>query len=88
MRKIVGYVLMILGILLLFFSLGVFKDKINLENIKILSAIKPLYITIVALILVVVGIFLVVKFGKTSGKMQDLPVWQGKEMIGYRRSKK
>jgi len=87
-KKIIGYILMILGIVLLFFSLGVFKDKINLDKIGFLSAVKPLYITIVAVVLIGAGIFLVIKFGKSRGKMDDLPVWQGKEMIGYRRTKK
>jgi hypothetical protein len=56
--------------------------------IPLSSSINDLTLTISSIIIILIGVFLVLKspkFGKS--KERDLPIYKGKEVIGYRRAK-
>lgn len=84
MKKILGYTISLIGILILFLGL----NKINL-NLKILDNIPSTAIKIIGILLVGTGIFLLVSSpGKTS-KLKEIPIYdkKGKNIVGYRRVK-
>lgn len=84
MAKILGYILILAGIALFILNFSIVKEKINLP---FLSALKPLYITIIGAVLIVIGLFLSFKGSARKQKQQEVPIYEGKNIIGYRRGK-
>ena len=79
MAKLLGWILMLLGLALLAVKL-VFKSIV--EKIPYISTLKPLYITIISLALIFIGFFI---SKKRTQKSEEVPIYKGKEIIGYRR---
>ncbi len=80
MKKVLGYVLSLLGILTLTLTI----DKVReITKITFLQQTGSFQITLVALVLIIAGIFLVVNETKNTPK--EVPIYQGKEVVGYRR---
>ncbi len=83
MKKIIGYVLAVIGLIGIFLSTNNGKKLVPL-----LANVKSTYILIISAIFVIAGvIFMVVldKYGKQ--KKQEVPIYKGKEIVGYRREK-
>ncbi len=80
--KIVGYILVIAGILILASNS---IPQIS-ETIPLIKSVPDLYNTIFSMGLVVIGIVFILKSGgTTSTRNMELPIFQGKKVIGYRR---
>ena len=92
MSKVLGYGLMIIGILLIAANL-LFKTTI--EKIPFLAKLNILWVLVVGLILVVAG-FLFTKDSSSSSKVQyaseEVPIYHGegknKRIVGYKRTTK
>ena len=80
-RKTIGYILSVLGIIAFILTFDTVKAAINLP---VLGAITNSILTIIAIVLVVIGILLLYK---TSSKEKDVPIYKEKEVIGFRRIK-
>lgn len=87
MAKILGWVLMLLGIALL---LAKFVFKTVIEKISFLSfivSLNYLYAVIAGIILLVLG-FLLLKAGEGGIKAgEEVPIYHGNRVVGYRRAK-
>lgn len=86
MAKIVGLILLLIGIVLiacpLFFKST--AEKI-VASFPLISGINILWISIAGLILVIVGVFFLRSETKQKGK--EVPIYEGKKIVGYRRGK-
>ena len=82
MKKIVGYIISIVGLALLALTLEPIRQALN---ITIPAAIANTTITIISLVLIAIGIFFVVRSPKASQKHAEVPIYHGKEIVGYRR---
>lgn len=82
MHKSIGYVLAILGLIGIAastFGSASLQDTIGLDN-----KIADTTVLIAGVILVAIGILFVVK-GSSSSKITEVPIYKGKEIVGYRR---
>lgn len=78
-NKILGYLLALVGIIAIASTSFPQIEKL----IKIPESIPELYITIGG-VLVLIGLILIAKLGG-SKKSAELPIFQGKQIVGYRR---
>ncbi len=82
MHKSLGYIIAIIGLIALVVStLGSqsLQDSIGLDN-----KIADNTVMIASIILIAIGILFIVK-GSSSGKATEVPIYKGKEVVGYRR---
>ena len=80
MNKIIGYVLCILGLIGFALTFDIVKTTLK---ITIPTAITSDILTIGAAALIIIGIFLVWKGGSSQPK--EVPIYHGKDIVGYRR---
>lgn len=77
-QSLIGYVVALLGIVVYLFSFASVASALSIPAI-------PSRVALIAMaVLVVVGLFLVVKSSK-SQEVRDIPIYEGKELVGYRR---
>jgi len=84
-RKVLGYVLIIIGFLVFLLS---FSQVAKIVNISISGMVSNI-ILVVGLVVLGVGAFLLSK--DSSGKVEEVPIYAGKkgnEVVGFRRIKK
>jgi uncharacterized membrane protein len=91
-KKVIGYFFAVLGLVILVFGAGGF-------NVPVISLISKSVLNILGMIFVGLGVVLVVmaggggsvnkypgkRFSKNRGKIQDLPIYEGDNIIAYRR---
>lgn len=102
MKKVVGYAIAIIGLILLVVGLGYLSlDKIsnplsnssNYTNATIgsselkesVSKVPQYIFTIVGAGLILVGVLLLYRNPKKTKKHQEVPIYSGNQVIGYRR---
>jgi uncharacterized membrane protein YqhA len=81
MAKIISIILMLLGIALI--VLKIFFKPVA-EKIPFLANLNIMWTVVVSLILIVAG-FLFLKGGRKKQAGEEVPIYQGKEIVGYRR---
>lgn len=82
MSKILGYILSVIGIAII--AIGSIKPlRATLGFIP--DAIKDLYIMVIGLAIVIVGILFLYKEGSGNQKVTEVPIYHGKEVVGFRR---
>jgi len=82
-NKIIGYVMIAVGFIVFVLS---FPQVAKIVRIPIPAGLTSNIIMIVGLIVIAVGAFFLYKTG--SGEVQEVPIYQGKEVVGFRRIKK
>lgn len=85
MKKVLGIVLTVAGFGVLIVSkIPKVLEKFSFLPQLILDNLLP--IGIVCLVIGVVLLALTKNFGKTISSPQEIPIYQGKQIVGYRRS--
>jgi len=80
--KIIGYLVAIVGIIVL--AVGVMPPlRAILKFIP--AAITNMDILIGGLVIAVIGIFMAFKTGTSRQKAVEVPIYHGKEVVGFRR---
>jgi len=83
--KILGYVLAIVGVLGL--ALAMVPELGS--QVSLPEELDETTLTIVSLIIAAIGIFFITRGGGGKrGKVKEVPIFQGKDVVGYRRTKK
>ena len=83
-KKTIGYVLGIAGIL----GIAAWAIPEVKSAIPQLGTVTDTILVAVSAALAVVGIFIVVKSGGgRGGKVKEVPIFEGKNVVGYRRHK-
>jgi xanthine/uracil permease len=85
MNKILGYVVGAAGIVALAISGMPPLQKILSFVPK--SVFVGNYLLIASLVIIAVGIALIVSGGRTSRAGEEVPIYEGKKIVGYRRMK-
>ena len=84
MKKIGGYVFVLIGLAVLVFSVQSLKQY--LKFLSFLNGIQNNYLMIAGVALVIVGIVLLM--GRGSGRQaEEVPIYRGKNIVGYRRGR-
>ena len=83
MKKIFGYVFLLLGLALIVINIEIIKTKLPFT---IPATIQPLYITIAGVVLIALGAFFLFQ-GRGAKQSAEVPIYRGKEIVGYRRHK-
>lgn len=83
MNKTVGYVFIILGVIIFLFS---FQQISKIIKISLPSALTSNIIMVIGVVVLLVGAFIVSK--GTKNKVEEVPIYQGKEVVGFRRIKR
>lgn len=82
--KIVGYLIAAAGL-----AITLFSFNLSMFNVTLPSAIKPVFITIAGVAVIILGA--VLSMNKGSGKYgyasEELPVYHKNKIVGYRRVK-
>lgn len=82
MNKILNYIMAVIGLAILVLSF-------NLEKFSFIpESIKPAYVLIAGLILIIVGIAFAFQKEKVSQAAEEVPIYQGKKIVGYRKQGK
>lgn len=89
MNKVIGYVISIVGIVVMALSFGLFK-----VNLPLLETLKPMYLTILGVVLIGSGVAIALIFDKKSKKHhqadEEVPIYEGtgknRKIVGYRRA--
>lgn len=86
MKKVLGYVLIIAGALALVLSYSQVQKALSLSLPSFLTEDVLLYGGVIVLL---VGAFLSFKNApKSHAKMSEVPIYHGKDIVGYRRLRK
>lgn len=86
--KVLGYILILLGLVLLVISVKPVSEKLKLPTLPVISEIPNMYLSIAGIVLMVLGAF--IGFRTSSGhhhKAVEVPIFKGKHIVGYRRTK-
>lgn len=81
MNKVLGYVLAILGIVGLLLTVESIKKILGIALPAFLSTTM---LTTLSIILLAIGLFILIKL-KQSSVVKEVPIYHGKEVVGYRR---
>jgi hypothetical protein len=82
MKKIIGYVLAIVGLLgVAAFTVPAVKTALPFTS----DQISDTTLLIVSIALLVVGLFIVIKGGRGGKQATEVPIYSGKNIVGYRR---
>ena len=81
-KKIIGFILLAAGLVIIIISLGLWK-----VNIPFLATFKPLYISIAGAVIAIAGAFLAFEQSYGKQKEKEVPIYEGKKIVGYRISK-
>ncbi len=85
MSKLLGYILIALGLVSAAFTIPPIKKVIPFQ---LPAVITPLYLTIAAIVLLFIGLFMLGKGGGSSSKQPaEVPIYHGKNVVGFRRVK-
>ena len=79
MAKLTAYILMVLGIIII---ASPFLIKSTIDKLPF----KSFWIIIAGLILLLVG-FVFLKPGKVTQASEEVPIYSGKKIVGYRKEK-
>lgn len=79
-KKLIGFILLGIGLLVIIISLGLWK-----VNLPFLATFKPIYISIAGAVIAIVGAFLAFEKGYGKQKSEEVPIYEGKKIVGYRR---
>ena len=82
LKKIIGYILAGIGLIIILFS-----SEQGKKFVPFLATIKTSYLIIAGGIFIVAGVVLMIVFDKRHGKQKrkEVPIYKGKEIVGYRR---
>lgn len=85
MSRIIGYVLALVGLV----GVGAYIIPQIREAIPFPEQVSNTILIVGSLIVVAVGVFLIMKSGVRGGgkqKSREVPIFRGKDVIGYRRT--
>ena len=80
MNKLIGYIISAVGLI----GLAAYTIPQVEELLKLPEQITSLYLLIGSLIILVIGVFLITKSGG-SRKISEVPIYHGKNVVGFRR---
>jgi len=80
-NKTVGYIAIGVGLVVLLAS-----SFQQVKSALFLTAISNIILTVVGIVVLGIGVFILSKFSR-SKKEKDVPIYKGKEVVGYRRIK-
>tara|TARA_Y100000034_G_C6822179_1_gene370399 strand:- start:100 stop:351 length:252 start_codon:yes stop_codon:yes gene_type:complete len=83
MNKILGYIISAIGLIALALTFDPIKSALN---IPLPAQLNTTMLTIIAIVLLAIGIFLIIKGSKASQKHKEVPIYKGKKIIGYRQT--
>ena len=82
MNKIIGYIIAVIGL-----AIAVLSFNLTKWGIKLPAVIKPAYVMIVGIGILFLGIVLSMSKNKEKVKhaTEEVPIYQGKKIVGYRK---
>ena len=81
MNKLLGYIVSVVGIIILALSFSQVRTALNLT---LPAALSDTILIIAGLVVLAIGAFIISK-GGGSKKGAEVPIYHGKEIVGYRR---
>lgn len=85
MKKVLGYILSLIGLVILFSSFIPGLKTALFGKIAFLASLQPIYLIIIAAVLLALGIFLVIK-SASAERPREVPIYHGEEVVGFRRT--
>lgn len=85
MNKPIGYLISIIGLVGLSAWSSADLNKVISKVLPFIENISNTILLIISIVLIAIGLFLVTKSPAYSRKSKEVPIFRGKEIIGYRR---
>ncbi len=82
MLKIIGYLLSIIGLAALALSINGVRKIIS---ITLPGQLNNTFLTIAGIIFLIIGVFIAMKNPSSASKHAEVPIYQGNQIVGYRR---
>ncbi len=83
--KVIGYVLVLLGLLFAAASKVTEIQSVFISSLKLSKAFLVSYALIIGVVFLLFGAFLILKSGKIK-QPEEVPIYEGKKIVGYRRA--
>ncbi len=84
MKKIIGYIISIIGLAGLFSSFMPELKSAIFGKIAFMASLSDTILLVISLLLIVAGIFLIIK-SPSKEKASEVPIYRGKDVVGFRR---
>ena len=81
MKKLVGYVVAITGLVVMALGFGIVSLKI-----AFLEGVAKNYIIGAGIVMILVGAFISLRGGRRVQKEEEVPIYEGEKIVGYRKS--
>lgn len=82
-KKILGYILATIGAIVI---AGSYVEQIKTPIMQFLPPfITDIYLMVIGIIILLIGVFFITKGRKAKQRATEVPIFQGGEVIGYRR---
>ena len=88
MKKLIGYILAIIGLIALASSIIKEAQTFIVNNLKltIITKLPELYLIIGSIVIILIGIILITTSQRRGKKsLSELPIYHGKNVVGFRR---
>ena len=83
MNKGVGYILLVLGLVILALGVKPVNDSI-VGSIPQLEGINPIILMVVGVVIIAVSVILM-RGSRSNKSAGEVPIYQGKDVVGFRR---
>jgi len=85
MKKIIGYILAVLGVIGI--ATYSFPELLgNAQSPEGIGQYTGTPLLVISIVLVAIGAFVTVRSGKERQKVSEVPIFQGGSVVGYRRN--
>ena len=82
MKKLIGYIIVLVGLV----GIAAYAIPQVREQIPLPAQVDDLTLLIASIIIAAVGVFFVMRGDGKSKKGREVPIFQGRDVIGYRRT--
>ena len=84
-NAMLGYILAAVGLVCLALTSDAVRKAVSLTRLPV--GVNGLTLTIIGVVFAIAGVFFIVKNPSQSNKVQDLPIYEGNNIVGFRRHK-
>jgi multisubunit Na+/H+ antiporter MnhB subunit len=84
MKRSVGYVLVVLGLVILALGVKPVHDSL-VGSVPVLDSVDPIVLLGIGVVLLVIGILIMRKSGGSRRQAPEVPIYEGEDVVGFRR---
>jgi multisubunit Na+/H+ antiporter MnhB subunit len=87
MKKVISYILVVLGLGILAIGVKPVNDE-AVKSLPFLAQINGNYLMVAGIVVILIGVIVLRTFSGTGKQPSEVPIYHGKNVVGFRRMKK